>query len=445
MEPALHRPRPISESDRRGSSEVPSAGKRHKRTSCSGRLTPGFWNRLSSIRLTRRALDEFDRRFSVRKKSLFKRPTSVKPLSEPGTLRLERFSRHGGPDLTHLRGFTIKDARDYTMSPSRAGRKPESIPDGGDDRRKSKSTYDANFEQNMIDSGIYPAGYQHDDTQEQLEPKNIDEIRRTLREPRASLCESQFSVHAFRDFRIQLVRARDEAKARAEILSVVAGEKGKEHYNASDRLFNNLEPLDKHLPTPKPDFYDGAQPSSILPTVRYELKDYIVPCTNTSLPAAPNFFVEAKGLSGRPDVGTRQACYDGALGARVMYCLQNYKLPEANYDGNAYSFSCTWYDGFLRLYAHYPSPPTTPDQPQRYHMTRLAGYDMTNDAHSFREGAAAFRNLRDHAKTVRDKFIKEVNQRVATGHQETSQASPAGSVSELQDRSEVSADDPPAE
>ncbi|OAP54063.1 hypothetical protein AYL99_11597 [Fonsecaea erecta] len=46
---------------------------------------------------------------------------------------------------------------------------------------ENKSTYDANFEQNTIDSGNYPAGYQYEDTQEQREPENIDEIQAVKR------------------------------------------------------------------------------------------------------------------------------------------------------------------------------------------------------------------------------------------------------------------------
>jgi hypothetical protein len=42
-------------------------------------------------------------------------------------------------------------------------------------------------------------------------------------------------------------------------------------------------------------------------------------------------------------------------------------------------------------------------------MTQLRGYDMTDSSERFREGATAFRNLRDLAESKRDSAIQKAN------------------------------------
>ncbi|OAX83764.1 hypothetical protein ACJ72_01879 [Emergomyces africanus] len=53
----------------------------------------------------------------------------------------------------------------------------------------------------------------------------------------------------------------------------------------------------------------------------YEIKK-TVPSTQKDHLIAPNFFQDAKGPDGSPAVATRQACYDGAMGARGIYSYQ---------------------------------------------------------------------------------------------------------------------------
>ncbi|EXJ86735.1 hypothetical protein A1O3_03689 [Capronia epimyces CBS 606.96] len=217
-------------------------------------------------------------------------------------------------------------------------------------------------------------------------------------------------------------RAGDDASIRAEIMSIIAGEGRKQHCYASDRLFDHMAPLADDLPTPKPELYDGALPQQIDRRVRRDLGKHIVPCNNGSLPAAPNFnntslpivpnfFIEGKSEGGRADVAKRQACHDGAVGARAMHSLQNYLSAEPTYDGNAYSYSSTYYQSTatLQLYAHHLTAPEAPGEPPEYHMTQLGAYAMTNNIATFRQGARGFRHLRDRAKIHRDAFIDHAN------------------------------------
>ncbi len=63
---------------------------------------PEFWDNLSKVWLTRRALRELDRRNNAQ-------PPSAPVASAPAvfTSDLARFSRHGGPNLRHLRGVCM--------------------------------------------------------------------------------------------------------------------------------------------------------------------------------------------------------------------------------------------------------------------------------------------------------------------------------------------------
>lgn len=281
---------------------------------------------------------------------------------------------------------------------------------GSDPNRKSRSSYDANFEQNLIDGGIYPVGHEPDGSEAQAKPRNMDDVRRVMRVPRPALSPSQFSDAAFDQFNRQIARAADEATVRADILSLVAGNGRKSHRSASDRLFNHLDPVSDDLPPAEPDSYDGAPPRQIDRRVRHDLGKHIVPCNRTSLPAAPNFFVEAKSDDGRAAVLKVQACHDGAIGARAMHSLQNYGSTECRYDGNAYSYSSIYHNGTLRMYSHHPAPPKTHGRKPQYYMAQIRGFDITDNIDSFREGAAAFRNLRDLAKAHRDDLIHRANQ-----------------------------------
>lgn len=77
-------------------------------TTRRGIRSPGFWDTLSKIRLSVGALRQFDRRVAQPKPLL---PLAATDLLDFPTRRasetLKRFSRHGGPDLTHVRGVSL--------------------------------------------------------------------------------------------------------------------------------------------------------------------------------------------------------------------------------------------------------------------------------------------------------------------------------------------------
>lgn len=121
--------------------------------------------------------------------------------------------------------------------------------------------------------------------------------------------------------------------------------------------------------------------------------------------------MEAKAPEGSSAVVKRQACYDGALGARAMHELQSYRQDQPIYDGNAYTLTTTYHagSGSLKLYSTHPTQ--LADGNIEYHMTPIRGWDMTSDPDNFRQGATAFRNSRDWAQEQRDRFISNANDR----------------------------------
>ena len=307
---------------------------------------------------------------------------------------------------------------------------------------KTSSPYSGNFEQKLIDGGIYPHN-------RASKPGNIQDIREHMARPRASLSPSRFNEESFEEFTELCEEAANEAGAMADLVPVIAGAGRRRFHSNTDVPFTNLAPIVEDVTVPKPDIYDGARPEQIDPRVRDGLYDHIVPSRTTNLPAAPNFFLEGKSASGRADVARRQACYDGAIGARAMHSLQNYNATEPLYDGKAYSYSSTYHNGTgtLQLYGTHPTKPQIAGAPPEYHMTQIDSYAMTGNSRSFREGATAYRNLRDLAQSQRDGFIEQANE--STRHVPSPSTTTADSRTSLsatqEDGSDTSVDELAAE
>lgn len=69
------------------------------KSSAKPNFPPEFWDSLSKVSATHRALRELDRRNNAR-------PAPKPPLPAVHPTDLERFARRGGPDLRHLRGVS---------------------------------------------------------------------------------------------------------------------------------------------------------------------------------------------------------------------------------------------------------------------------------------------------------------------------------------------------
>lgn len=184
-------------------------------------------------------------------------------------------------------------------------------------------------------------------------------------------------------------------------------------------MFRNLEPLtDGNITPGNPDIYEGARPEQLARHIRQELREMIVPTTQEDLPICPNFFVAAKGPDGSLAVAMRQACYDGALGARGIHSLLNYKAAQPESDASAHTITAIYHGGTLKLYTVHRAEPVEEQGRPGYYTHQLRSYAMTDTPNTFREGAAAFRNARDWAQEQRDEAITRANGMVPTLHDE---------------------------
>lgn len=160
-------------------------------------------------------------------------------------------------------------------------------------------------------------------------------------------------------------------------------------------------------------------------------------------PMAPNFYLEVKGPDGSAAVARRQACYDGAIGARGMLSLQLYGQDKTIYDNHASTITSTYYDGMLKMYATHVTPPTGAEKLPEYHMTLLGAWALTGSRKQFLQGAASFCNGRDWAKDRRDGLISIANKKKGSSNLESSRYSHPTETKKtcLVEDSETSADE----
>lgn len=303
---------------------------------------------------------------------------------------------------------------------------------------KSATTgpYNPQFEQILIDNGVYPDGYRGKEGGRPPKPQNSEDIRHWLSLPRLSLSPSSFSEGASEDFQDDDRRAASEQDVMTNVMPAIIEAQDIQHYSSGNIDFNNLEKFHPSLKTAKPDSSYGSYPEEIDRRVRSDLAQYIVPSTTENRPAPPNYLVEVKGASGRSDVLQRQAMHVGAIGVRSMFQLQNYGNETPAFDGNAYSYTSTYHagEGSLRIHATHPTQSATGET--KYYMTPLWSYAMTDTSDSFRQGAAAYRNIRDLSKEQRDRFIAEANATAQSLPTAASQSSATGSTTEVSSASE---------
>lgn len=285
---------------------------------------------------------------------------------------------------------------------------------------KSSGPYDRNFQQKLIDGGIYPDEYEYPDGRAPPLPHNWDEINQRLGRSRASLSPSQFPIERFREFKRADAHVSKESKATKRVIPIIEGKITDNKCDEGNVLFTNLDFLTKDkLTAAKPDLYHGARPEQLDRRVREHLSGHIIPSTQDSLPMTPNFFLAAKGPDGSAAVAKLQACYDGALGARGMHSLESYGRNESIYDNNAKTVTSIYNDGQLKMYTSHLAQPNGPGSRLEYYMHQINAWSMTGNPETFRAGATAYRNARDWAKEQRDEAIRRANERAGKNQADT--------------------------
>jgi uncharacterized protein YdaT len=275
---------------------------------------------------------------------------------------------------------------------------------------KSTGPYNRNFQQNLIDGGVYPDGYEYPDGRIPAQPANWEEIHQRLAEPRASLSPSRFTDEDFRKFKRADALASKEKQVTTSVIPIIEGDIGDAKCVSGGIPFTNLDQLtDGTLVPGNPDIYYGARPEQLYRQIRDELSGYIVPSTQDDLPILPNFFLAAKGPDGSAAVAKRQACYDGALGARGMDSLLSYGLENRGQDNNAYTFTSIYHDGTLKMYTSHRVRSAIPGSRPEGVTHQFNTWGMTGNVETFRQGATHYRNGKAWAKEQRDKAIERAN------------------------------------
>ncbi|KAI1745816.1 hypothetical protein F4680DRAFT_270 [Xylaria scruposa] len=361
---------------------------------------PEFYDNLTNIYLTRLALRELNRRTGDRPAPQpITRQEQIKDFAAAARTagpKLARFARTGGPDLCDLRGCQGPSSSAHMMArQSKKAAQEKGTQTAGENTKTETSTRsnaaDRNFVMHCINNCIYP---EHEPTPE---PTNMEEIRQAMT---ASRRDIEFKKLEYLHSEEDVMRV-----AIAHITGPAA------FTTCSNVQFINLDSLTKNQTVlPKPDLCDGARMRDIDLKIRVALNKVIIPHGGNSLPLAPNFYLEAKGATGVMAEADSQAMLDGAYGSNMMHALQNYGVKKPIYDGKAYTFSATYATKTLILYAHHLSEPTAPERNPEFYVTVLDAYTLINKE-SHVKGITAFRNIRELARTYRNKWIAEANAR----------------------------------
>lgn len=272
----------------------------------------------------------------------------------------------------------------------------------GEKKTKRSSAYDGNFVQHLVNNNIFP-----DEHSRSLRAANHQEWNEVLIQPRAS--PSRSSDKSFHSFKGAVRGLQNEDEVMSKALPRLVGKP--RHASGQNVSFKNLKQISKEIVIPQPDWYEGELPGEGNRTLRKRLNKAIIPSTRKEMPFLPNFFAEAKGPDGSLNVAVRQACHDGAVGARAMHSLRSLGGTEA-YDGNAYAASAIYHGrGGLELFTHHMTQPRGSGTLPHTHMERIFANNMTHSPRDFREGRNAFRNVADKTNEYRVRFIDDANRR----------------------------------
>ncbi|KAI1839551.1 hypothetical protein JX266_014237 [Neoarthrinium moseri] len=421
-----------------------------------------FWDNLSKKHLGRSILEEHNRRVAEesawRRDHWPRRPATRRaaPIphiqdasvyfenSTPGRqAQIKRFSREGGPDLSDIRGFR-------SMSQSSLGRRKRGSASpakrsttGNTTSTKSTGPYDRAFQQHLTDYGILPPRYEYPSGETPPPPDNIEEIRARLTQPRPSLSPSKFTEKDFRNFERADAHAFKEAQVVSSVIPIIEGDVKDRRCVSGQIPFTNLDHLtDGSLVPGNPDRYHGARPEQLDRKVRADLDGLLIPSNQRDLPILPNAFLAVKGPDGSSAVAQRQACYDGALGARAMHRILCYKDSEPAFDNKGRILTTTYHDGQLKMYTIYVKKSDRPDNRPEYVPAPLGAYALTGDADSCRRGINAYRQGLDWAKEQRDEAIKQANLRAGSSTEgDITTHDTSGSCTPLTNDAESSADE----
>jgi len=264
----------------------------------------------------------------------------------------------------------------------------------------------------LLQSGIYS-----DEHKARVpEPENAESIRQALNRLHSSLSAQQLTQADFASFKETNATAAKEAKVMGLVYPILFGTTDSDVHSGKDDLMANLCKFHESITSAKPNIFDGVPSFTIHQRVLADLHDFILPSRGTAQPAASNNFVELRGHGARSDVVKRQVLYDGAVGARAMFVLQNYGRAQPVYDSKAYTIASCYLAGMatLELYAMHPFRCLSSGRTE-FQLTLLTGVYLKGGLNSFIAGVSALRNARDFCRRQRDALLKSARLREILG------------------------------
>ena len=140
-------------------------------------------------------------------------------------------------------------------------------------KTRKSTAYDPDFDQHLIDHGVYPEGY--GGVRNLQEPLNCEEINARLALPRASLSPSRFTREIYLDFKGKNQDALTEGTVMSTAFPIIAGSACIPIPHSENLYFGNLKDLtDGSISKAKPDFYDGSRPIDLHKDIREDLGPY---------------------------------------------------------------------------------------------------------------------------------------------------------------------------
>ena len=268
---------------------------------------------------------------------------------------------------------------------------------------RRSSAYTPNFGQRLVDNGVSLVSRRN-------RAANHDEWDKVLMQRRPSVSPSRMSDGHYYRFIEAIDGADNEDEVMSHVLPKIVGKP--RHPSRQNVQLGNLDPIAERIVIPQPDYYEGELPEPGNRQLREQLDTSIVPCARSHYPFLPNFFAEAKGPDGTGAVAERQACHDGAIGARAMHRVENLGRRGEVFDNKARTASVIYTGkGHIDLFTHHVSQPTGPQNFPRTYMTPLGSYSLAGNPRGFREGVGAFRNASDFARQHRINAIEDAHRR----------------------------------
>jgi hypothetical protein len=129
---------------------------------------------------------------------------------------------------------------------------------------KSSGPYDRDFQQHLVDHGIYPLAYEYPDGRIPPKPNNWKDIKERLARYRSSLSPLRFTNEAHEKFVRANAHAFKEKQITESVISIIEGDNGDARCIAGGIPFKNLSPLTNGTLVPgNPDRYYRARPEQL--------------------------------------------------------------------------------------------------------------------------------------------------------------------------------------